>query len=196
MAEDFKNIIKLNQLARFKELADGKYVNKEDALVKTSIDDDLVILKEDKLTINVTTTDNTIYKIGDYYISGGEAVPPIKIFDNDDDTERQGKLWLYEDGTMVLENVEKFKQIEVYYSLKGTSQIQYYKIMTEMIDAPKENNGVFTIFNPSENILVYTFEQVEVSYKSSEEGSTTTIKSLAGEESLVKIERIYGILEV
>lgn len=180
-----------------KKSAANTYLAQDDAkdtyIDKDAIDNDLIVVKDEKVTVNVTTVGNTVTRIGNYYVSGS-AVPSEKIFDNDDDGE-QGKLWLYEDGTLTIDLDYKVSEIELYYSSKGTSQIQYYKIMTELLDAPKSNVGMFTTFKANESPLLYSFEQVNVGYTSSETGSTIVITSLAGTDSEVKIERVYGSKE-
>lgn len=177
--------------------ASSTYLTQDDAkdtyIGKDAIDNDLIVVKDEKVTVNVTTVGNTVTKIGNYYVSGS-AAPSEKIFDNDDD-EKQGKLWLYEDGTLTIDLDSKVSEIELYYSSKGTSQIQYYKIMTELLDAPKSNVGMFTTFKANDSSLLYSFEQVNVGYTSSETGSTIVITSLAGTDSEVKIERVYGSKE-
>lgn len=127
-------------------------------------------------------------------ITGGSS--SVKIYDNDDDTTTEGKLWNCTDGKLVIDNLTaNYSELEIYYSQKDTSEIQYYKINTELITLPKTNKGMFYIFDPT--IDLYRLEKVEVTYNLKEDAAegdkkAITITSTAGEESEVIIERVYG----
>lgn len=107
------------------------------------------------------------------------------------DSAEDGELSKFANGQIVIDNVEKsFKYIEIYYSSVGSTEIQYFKMITDVLLSG--GTGTFYTLILNKEPLSYMENASLAVVKNADNTYKITITSARGENSEIKIYSVWG----